>query len=180
MISEFDKDYLPIWCEGCDRQGFVFINDTSYSYFVVCDTCGWETSQVWCPKCEMGGEFVRNISKQPSSWSCPSCKSKYKLPDGFYEIPVKLFTQEELPLNIQERIKRDFKTNQTVSQKIHPFNIVVLIIYLAILPLPMILFYFTPLKGTLWGWLTITVFFLPWIFLIDKLGKKYLPKIYKR
>lgn len=180
MISEFDKDYLPIWCEACDHQGFVFIDDISHPYFVTCNTCKRETSQVWCPKCEMGGEFVKNIGKRPSKWSCPDCKTKYELPDGFYEHPIKLFAQDELTPIVLEKIKADLEAGKTTAPRIHPFNIPVLIVYMAVLFLPMILYYTTPLKGTYWGVLIIIVFFFPWIFLVDKLGKKYLPKFYKR
>jgi hypothetical protein len=180
MISEFDKDYIPIWCDDCDCQGFVFINDTPHSYFVVCNTCKWETSQVWCPKCEIGGEFVRDISKQPSEWSCPGCNTKYKLPDNFYENPIKLIAQQELPPIIQERIKRDFETSQTGSHKIKLYNVLVLIVYIIIFLLPIIFLSFAVLKrAPVVGLITIILFPL-WIILIDKLGRKYLHKLYKQ
>jgi hypothetical protein len=57
---------LPIWCVQCDKQGFIFVDDAEQPYFVVCKRCGWETSEVFCPKCVIGGEFVEDVGKRPT------------------------------------------------------------------------------------------------------------------
>jgi hypothetical protein len=125
----------------------------------------------------MGGEFVRQIDKRPSSWNCPECKIKYALPVAFYKTPIMLFTQERLPETVLESIEREFEAHQNVKKKIHPYNILVLIVYLMILVLPLILLYFTRFMGAFWGLLIIFVIFPLWIIFLDKLGKKYLSKV---
>jgi hypothetical protein len=87
---------LPIWCEQCDRQGLVSVDDVEQPYFVVCKRCGWETSEVFCPKCVIGGEFVEDVGKRPKSWKCPDCGTEYDLPESFYDEPVPLYLEEDL------------------------------------------------------------------------------------
>jgi hypothetical protein len=103
MVDQADdeKEELPIWCEGCDQQGFIFVDNGEKPAFVVCNRCGFEASQVWCPKCEMGGNFVRDIEDRPVFWDCPSCKRRYMLPDNFYEEPVPLYVKEDIPKDIK-------------------------------------------------------------------------------
>ena len=81
---------FPIWCDGCDQQGKIFVDNFDQPTFVVCNTCGFETSQVWCPKCKMGGEYVRNIETRPKSWVCIDCHTEYVLPKDFYNNPTNL------------------------------------------------------------------------------------------
>ena len=99
--AENEKEELPIWCEGCDQQGFIFVDDGEKPAFVVCSRCGFEASQVWCPKCEMGGDYVRDIEDRPIYWVCTSCMTRYMLPDNFYEEPVPLYVREDIPKDIK-------------------------------------------------------------------------------
>jgi hypothetical protein len=92
----FIKNRLPIWCVQCDKQGFIFVDDVEQPYFVVCKRCGWETSEVFCPKCVIGGEFVEDVGKRPKSWKCPDCGTEYDLPESFYDEPVPLYLEEDL------------------------------------------------------------------------------------
>jgi hypothetical protein len=86
---------FPIWCDGCNQQGKIFVNNPDKPVFVICKNCGYETSQVWCPKCEIGGEFIEKISERPKEWSCPNCNSQYMLPSDFYIKPVELSAQRK-------------------------------------------------------------------------------------
>ena len=97
LIAE--QESIPVWCENCNCQGYIFIDDPEQPCFVVCKTCEWETSQVWCPKCGMGGGFVKNISSRPKQWRCPDCKTQYQLPYAFYEERVMLIATEDLSLD---------------------------------------------------------------------------------
>ncbi len=94
--ADSGKKELPIWCETCDQQGYIYLDDPDQPAFVVCSRCGFEASQVWCPKCGMGGDFIRNIEDRPMSWVCTGCKTRYKLPASFYETPVHLYMRDEL------------------------------------------------------------------------------------
>jgi hypothetical protein len=89
------KESLPIWCVQCDKQGLIFVDDIEQPYFVVCMRCGWETSEVFCAKCVIGGEFVAQIEQRPRSWTCPDCGTEYALPASFYDEPVLLHLEED-------------------------------------------------------------------------------------
>jgi hypothetical protein len=97
MSSVFDKVSTPVWCEGCDKQGYALSDEIDQPCFIVCPKCGFETSYVWCPKCEMGGGFVRDIAKRPISWSCPDCRTEYTLSASFYRRPISLCLEDDLP-----------------------------------------------------------------------------------
>ena len=168
MSSEFGKDYLPSWCEVCNREGFIFVDDPEGSYFVICKSCGWETSEVWCPKCGMGGEFVKNIDKRPSNWVCPNCKTKYQLPKEFYEKPINLFTEQELPPLVRERIEREIQANQPSFQEMFWQSLRVVFAAFALMALgllPMALVY-TPLPWTIPGFIATLIVFAVWWWLI--------------
>ena len=81
---------IPMWCDGCEQQGEIYVNSPEESVFVICENCGYETADVWCPKCGMGGEYIRNVEDRPKSWACPKCRTRYRLPVDFYEHPVSL------------------------------------------------------------------------------------------
>jgi len=92
---------LPIWCQKCDKQGFILVDDLECPYFVICERCGWETSQVFCPTCQMGGEFVREIEKRPTSWVCSDCDTRYELPVDFYKQPESICLETTSKLDSQ-------------------------------------------------------------------------------
>lgn len=102
--NDSEKEELPIWCEKCNQQGFIYVDDPEKPAFVVCHRCGWEATQLWCPKCGMGGDYIRNLENRPASWVCPSCKTRYRLPDNYYEEPVPLYIDEDLPENIKVKV----------------------------------------------------------------------------
>jgi len=170
MTSEFAKDYLPIWCEDCDQQGFIFVDDPEGFFFAICKTCGWETSEVWCPKCGMGGGFVKNLKKRPPDWTCPNCKTKYQLANEFYEKPIRLFTEKELPSLVRERIEREIRANQPSSQEmfwqtIRAVFTVVALMALGLLPIALV---YTPLPWTIPGFIATLIVFAVWWWLIGK------------
>ncbi len=115
--SIFNKDYLPIWCEQCERLRFLFVDNPEQICFVICKRCGQETAQVYCPKCEMGGDFIRNIAKHPSYWVCSKCKTRYALPADFYEKPNYLYGEEELPSETRDRIRKTVSSGWSLTPK---------------------------------------------------------------
>ena len=172
MSSEFEKGHFPIWCEDCDQQGYIFIDDFESPHFVVCKTCGWETSDVWCPTCGMGGEYIRNIAKRPASWNCPKCKTKYELPIGFYENPIMLFMEEVLPPPVLERIKKGFQTANNPLRILQQviIGLFIIVVLIAIWLLPMLLV-FTPLPWTIPGFIVTLLVFPVWWWLSTKIIK---------
>jgi hypothetical protein len=102
-------DEIPVYCEGCQRNGLYSIPSTNEDHFVVCSDCGWETSMVWCEKCGMGGDFVSHLPTRPKSWVCPDCETTYSLPAIFYRQPV--YITFDNPTLIEQEKKRE-KTNK--------------------------------------------------------------------
>jgi len=88
---------LPVFCENCGRQGFIIEEQRSTEAYIVCEKCGWATSQVWCTKCHKTGKFVQEIEKKPVTWICPKCGREEPLFPGFYESPVYINYEEDLP-----------------------------------------------------------------------------------
>lgn len=169
-ILEFGKDYLPSWCQVCDRQGFIFVDNPEGTYFVICKSCGWETSEVWCPKCGTSGEFVDNIGQRPSSWVCPECKTQHRLPKEFYEKSIHLFTDQELPPLVRERIKREVQANrpsilEDIWQTIKVILTLLAIIALGLLPMALV---YTPIPWTIPGFIVTMIVFVVWWWLISK------------
>ena len=169
-ISEFGKDYLPSWCLDCDREGYIFVDNPEGTYFVTCKSCGWETSEVSCPICRTGGEFVNNIDQRPPSWICPECKTEHRLPKEFYEKSIHLYTDQELPLLVRERIEREIRANQpSFIEEIWQTIKIVLTLFaiMALGLLPMALVY-TPLPWTIPGFIATMIAFVVWWWLIGK------------
>lgn len=81
---------IPVWCDGCNQQGEISVKSFEDPVFVVCGNCGEETAEVWCPQCQMGGQYIRNIKKRPTSWNCSDCGTVYRLPNDFYDKPVRM------------------------------------------------------------------------------------------
>ncbi len=115
--TEFTKEWLPIWCEQCDLQGYVFADNFEKSYYVVCKGCGSEYSQVWCPECGMGGDFIDNLKEHPSSWTCSDCKNEYSLPARFYTRPVSLYLEDMIPKKQLNQIKHSLRSTATLSSR---------------------------------------------------------------
>jgi hypothetical protein len=181
MEFGFDKTYLPIWCKDCDQQGYIFIDDPELSYFVKCKSCSWETSEVWCPSCEMGGEFVRHIGKRPSYWVCTDCKTKYQLPDGFYENPINLFPVEDLPIEVSQRIDSEQSAWHSAWRKQQFYAIMILALGIASLVIPWFLMVkslnFLPLPMRPIGLLIVTILGVFWLFCWKYLSKSLKNKI---
>jgi hypothetical protein len=100
-----EQESIPIWCEGCNQQGYIFVDDPERPCFVVCQNCQSETSQVWCSKSGMGGAFVDNLVVRPHHWQCPDCATEYRLPKDFYEEPVALIPENQLQPDALEIIR---------------------------------------------------------------------------
>ncbi len=163
MNSEFDKECIPAWCEDCNSEGYIFVDNPESAYFVICKGCGWKTSYAWCPKCGMGGAFVRNLGERPSDWVCPDCKTKYQLPNEFYEKTINLYTEERLPAVAREQMERDQKAEQ--KKLLRDFCLLAIWITVAMFPLALI---FTPLPWTIPGFIVTILVFPGWWWLIGR------------
>lgn len=131
MNSEFkDKEYLPIWCEKCDRQGFVFTDNFEGNLFVICKACGGQYSDVWCDSCEMGGDFIKNLSEHPKSWNCPDCKKEHFLPKDFYDSPNKLYMEEDIPEGIIDQ--KAFGQTKSLNVKLILVGLIVFLLVLGL------------------------------------------------
>lgn len=104
MTDEFSKDFLPEWCERCNKQGVYFVDDMNSPYLVVHKKCGQEALSAWCPKCQTGFALPINSSEKPSAWDCPTCNTKYPLDASVLESPINLYLEEELPKDVRARV----------------------------------------------------------------------------
>jgi hypothetical protein len=162
----FDKQIFPINCEECEQLGYIFIDDLNGSYFIVCQKCGGETSEVSCPKCNMGGSFVRDIENRPSTWTCEGCGSTYSLPPGFYENPVTLYELEKLPPEIQQRIKLEDEENRPKLTFRGALGLIIIIpVVSAVAAWPLaIMYFFGFMRGNFIGVVIGTAIMGIWIF----------------
>lgn len=181
MDLEFDKQYLPVVCDQCDKKGFIFVDHFDIPCLVMCDHCGGETSNVWCPKCRMGGAFVRNISQHPSYWICTNCQTKYQLANAFYENPIKLYFDEELPVDVRQRIKDQTSSTELQSHTQKFLAYVFLLLLIATLLIPWWAMYeLLKLLPASIGLIGIALFFLlcfAWLRLWLYFSNKAMPKI---
>ena len=109
MIKSEDlnkKIYLYLPCEGCNEEGIYFANNFEEDTFLKCESCGKETSDVWCDKCGMGGPFVENIEERPDRWRCPDCKTEYMLGNDFYLSAKTLYLESTVPKEILKEIDK--------------------------------------------------------------------------
>ncbi len=95
------KTTIPAYCEKCEQEMFYLSDDLEGSYFLACPHCRFETSCVWCSNCGMGGPFIREIEKRPQSWQCPDCESQHSLSFRFYDTPIILLREGDLPSKIR-------------------------------------------------------------------------------
>ena len=87
-------------CEVCNDDAYHETPDPDGSYILECTGCGSKYSSVWCDKCGMGGDFVENPDLNPKHWSCPGCKTRYRLPASFAMsiiplVPMSLLSPED-------------------------------------------------------------------------------------
>ncbi len=159
----FQLQEFPLNCEKCERLGYIFVEDLNEPIFVICQKCSGETSNVWCPKCEMGGSFVQNINQHPTAWSCPNCHTKYSLPLNFYDKPVALLGIEELPQAIQERIKSAKEATRPKFSAIGfllIFPYIVIVLALLLWPFGLGFWFFVRTHNPIWLILGIAVLFV--------------------
>ena len=127
MTTEFSKDFLPEWCERCDKQGFYFVDDTNSPYLVVHKKCGHEALSAWCPKCQTGFALPIKSSDKPSLWECPTCNTKYPLADSVLKSPINLYLEEDLPEDVRTRVLPQ------KSQYAFMLNILILVVVMFII-----------------------------------------------
>lgn len=119
LNTDFNKDYLPIWCEQCDAQGYFFADDVLRPCLVICRRCNTYWLSVWCTKCEMGLALPRKSEERSLSWTCPDCKSEYSLPASVYDEPLTLYAADELPDATRARVSSQKKRAQTNPILLH-------------------------------------------------------------
>lgn len=97
---------VPDWCNTCDAQRYFLADALESSRLLRCKQCGTLSSSVWCPKCGMGGDFVKSIPERPSQWECPQCHRQYPLSPDFYASPVDLIRDIHVPPEHKPALER--------------------------------------------------------------------------
>lgn len=104
MTAEFDKDYLPAWCENCDKQGIYFVDNFDKTYHVIHKKCGYEILSTHCDDCTMGFAIPNQPGNRPQTWTCDGCGKVYNMDMSIYEQPIDLHIESELPEEVRSRI----------------------------------------------------------------------------
>lgn len=81
---------LSCYCKKCKADGYIEIPDfeSPYCYYVICENCGWETAQVACSNCQIGGQLFDNVEEHPAKFKCNNCGALNDLPKDFYKKPT--------------------------------------------------------------------------------------------
>lgn len=112
MIKREDmnkKNYLYAHCENCDEEGIYFVDDMEQNCFIKCNNCNAEMSDVWCEDCGMGGPFIENLNARPDKWQCPDCSKEYNLSYDFYNNPITLYRENQVPKEVLKNIDNSKK-----------------------------------------------------------------------
>ena len=182
---EHKKDWIPIWCEPCNQQGYIFIDDPHRTYYVICKSCGSEYSQAWCSECEIGGDFVREIRNQPSSWVCSDCKKEYKISSLIYKNPVSLYLEDMLSDEILDRIENSSQSrislppNKLIIYFVLLLGIIALVIASLFLPFILVPKYIEKMNinfGESLTYIWFAVWLLIWLFPLNNVFYKHLMK----
>lgn len=104
MTAEFDKDYLPAWCENCDKQGVYFVDDFNKPYHVIHKDCGYEIISAHCEDCAMGFALPNPPGERPQTWTCDGCGKEYNMKMSIFENPIDLYIDEDLPEEIRQQV----------------------------------------------------------------------------
>lgn len=85
MSTEIIKDVLL--CNKCKCVGYYKYKEGE-NLLLECENCKSKDAIVYCPNCDIYGEFVEDIYRKPKTWTCPYCGSKYILSEEFYNNPL--------------------------------------------------------------------------------------------
>jgi len=107
MQPENDKIPTLYGCNNCHQEGWIFLDSPHTTVFVVCPHCRNELAYAYCPECDIFTNFLaRSEVRRPSSWRCLECNKEYVLNPDFYENPVKLHFESEIPVDVRSRLKK--------------------------------------------------------------------------
>jgi hypothetical protein len=86
-----------------------------------------EIAYAYCPNCDVATNFLaRSDVPRPMAWTCLECDREYELVPNFYENPIRLYTENELP----DALISKLKTQRTRQLVILLFLLLFLIVYI--------------------------------------------------
>jgi NAD-dependent SIR2 family protein deacetylase len=104
MQEEMDKNPILYGCNNCKQEGWIFLDNPKSTVLVICSHCRNEIAYAYCPECDLFTNFLAHSDeRRPTSWKCLECKNEYKLNPDFYENPVRLYFEEDIPDEIKSR-----------------------------------------------------------------------------
>ena len=110
--------YSMMDCPKCQHTTYYFYQgEPDAPCILECWSCHHRFSFVWCDKCGMGSDFIKNIQKRPASWQCPDCEFVYSLSPHIYENPITTFDFSALPQStriIHLQTQYDYQVKSTV------------------------------------------------------------------
>jgi hypothetical protein len=102
-VQEF-RDEFPILygCNNCRQEGWIFLDTPKSTVLVICSHCLHEIAYAYYPECDLFTNFLAHSDeRRPTSWTCLECKNEYMLNPDFYENPVRLYYEEDIPDDIK-------------------------------------------------------------------------------
>jgi len=108
--SEEDRYSIPYGCNNCRQEGWIFPDSPQTTTFIICSQCRNEIAYAYCPECDIFTNFLAHSTvRRPTTWTCLECKKEYALSPDFYENPIQLYFEENLPENLKSQIKIKMK-----------------------------------------------------------------------
>ena len=107
MQPENDKIPVLYGCNNCHQEGWIFLDSPHTTVLVACSQCRNELAYAYCLECEVFTNFLaRGEGKRPSSWRFLECNKEYVLKPDFYENPVRLHYESEVPVDARSGMQK--------------------------------------------------------------------------
>jgi hypothetical protein len=126
MQEEMDRVPILYGYDNSQQEGWIFLDSSKTTMSVICSHCQNEMAYACCPECDLFTNFLaNNDERRPKSWTCLECNKEHMLSPDFYENPVRLHFEDDLPDDIKSRYE-----NQTNRQLVFLLIALVLVIVL--------------------------------------------------
>jgi hypothetical protein len=107
MQPDLQKTPVLHGCPNCHLEGWIFLDSHQTTVLVICPNCQHEIAYAYCPECDAITNFLaRSEVRRPPSWKCPVCEKEYSLNPDFYEYPIRLNAEEQIPEAIQSNMRK--------------------------------------------------------------------------
>ncbi len=115
MQQELEKFPISYGCNKCQEEGWIFLESPRTTVLVICSHCRNELAYAYCPDCDLFTNFLAHCDeRRPSTWICLNSKKEYPLPSDFYDHPVRLYFESDLPDDVKSRMQKQTTRHLTI------------------------------------------------------------------